>query len=75
MSHFFPIGYQGEFWWEEGMLGEEKRLLLLLMHYLSLKSSDENVCGREEGLWQENTFQDLLAWAVGYRMFSTNDLY
>lgn len=58
-----------------GRYAGKKWLLLLHVHYLSLQSSDENVCGREEGLWQENTFQDLLAGAVGYRMLSTNDLY
>lgn len=48
------------------MLGKKKKKRTLLPdHYLSLKSSDEDVCGRKEGLWKEDTFQDLLAQAVG----------
>lgn len=44
---------------------EKKWLFLLPVRHLSLKSSDEDVCGREEGLREEDTFQDLLARAVG----------
>lgn len=42
----------------------KKNVLLLPVHRLSLKYRDNDECGKEEGLCEEDTFQDLLAQAV-----------
>lgn len=51
----------------------KKNVLLLPVHRLSLKYRDNDECGKEEGLCEEDTFQDLLAQAN--HMLTTNDLY
>lgn len=61
----FPSGTMVSFGRRRGCWKKKKKLLLLPVHDPSLKSSDKDVCGREDSFWVEDAFQDLLARAVG----------